>query len=86
MPLSLLVNLKNSANKTGAKNCDEDIQFIRNEIEKLNELKKKILIKAKKINPDDLYFDLSNFFADSHFVKDFCDNFLDLVKTGIKNI
>lgn len=51
-----------------------------------NELKKKILIKAKKINPDDLYFDLSNFFADSHFVKDFCDNFLDLVKTGIKNI
>lgn len=50
------------------------------------ELKRKILQKAEKISSEDLYFDLNNFFRDSNFVKDFCDNFSDLVKDSIKNV
>ncbi len=50
------------------------------------ELVKNILAKAKKVKPDDLYFDLSNFFADQVFVRQFCDNFYNLLKSSIKYV
>lgn len=47
-------------------------------------LTKKIIDKSKKIKPDDLYFDLSNFFEDQKFIRQFCDNYQELLETSIK--
>lgn len=49
-------------------------------------LKKQIIEKSEKIRPDDLYYDLNGFFADSKFTRQFCDNFQDLVKSAIIRI
>lgn len=46
----------------------------------------KILDKAKKIKPDDLYFDLSNFFSDQKFVRQFCDSYTELLESSIKSV
>lgn len=47
---------------------------------------KKIIDKSKKIKSNDLYFDLSNFFADQQFARQFCDNYQELLETSIKHI
>lgn len=49
-------------------------------------LARKIKEKAKKIKSDDLYFDLSNFFADQQFVRQFCDNYYNLLESSIKGV
>lgn len=38
-----------------------------------------ILNKSKQIKADDLYFDLSNFFDDQKFIREFCDNYQELL-------
>ncbi|MFA6074140.1 MAG: nucleotidyl transferase AbiEii/AbiGii toxin family protein [Candidatus Woesearchaeota archaeon] len=49
-------------------------------------LAERIIKKSKKIKPDELYSDLSNFFNDQIFVRQFCDNFYNLLETSIKYI
>ena len=46
-------------------------------------IKKEILVKAKKIKPNDLYNDLNSFFADTNFVKNFCDNYYSLLSSSL---
>lgn len=46
-------------------------------------LVKKILQKSKKIKPNELYSDLSNFFEDQVFIKQFCDNYYSLLEACI---
>ncbi|WKZ25594.1 MAG: nucleotidyl transferase AbiEii/AbiGii toxin family protein [bacterium] len=46
----------------------------------------KILDKSKQIKPDELYSDLSNFFSDQAFARQFCDNYYDLLKSSINNL
>ncbi len=46
----------------------------------------KVLKKAKSVKADDLYFDLSNFFADQNFVRQFCNNFYNLLESSLKSI
>lgn len=48
-----------------------------------SKLKKKILTKAKTIKAFDLEFDLKNYIEDSIFVKNFCDNYYDLLKSSV---
>lgn len=46
-------------------------------------LVKKILKKSKKIKSNELYSDLSNFFEDQIFIKQFCDNYYSLLEACI---
>lgn len=41
---------------------------------------KEILDKSRKIKPNDLFFDLSNFFGDQKFIRQFCDNYQELIE------
>lgn len=43
----------------------------------------KILEKSKKIKPNELYSDLSNFFEDQVFIRQFCDNYYSLLEACI---
>lgn len=47
------------------------------------EASRKILEKAEKIDPKDLFNDLKSFFEDLNFISDFCQNFKSLLKTAI---
>ena len=49
-------------------------------------MKKKILAKAKKIKSFDLEFDLRNYIENQVFLKQFCDNFYNLLETSIKGL
>ena len=48
-----------------------------------NDLRKLILEKAGKIDLKDLYNDLKSFFKDTDFTNNFCQNFMNLLKTNI---
>lgn len=57
-----------------------------NEFIKVNssvDLKRLILKKAKTLKSDDLCNDLRNFFQNDSFVRQFCDNYYDLLKSSI---
>lgn len=47
---------------------------------------KEILDKSRKIKSDDLFFDLSNFFDDQKFIRQFCDNYQELLESSLKHI
>lgn len=60
-----------------------------NDVLKINnkeDLRKEILKKAEKINSKDLYFDIKNFFVEEKFVKEFSDNFYQLLSSSIKHL
>lgn len=67
-----------------------DLVWMLQEAKRLNirlkldeETKNRVLKKAEKIKPGDLFNDLNSFFADLSFVHKFCDNYYELVSSNL---
>lgn len=52
-------------------------------MEDIEEIKKKILQKAERIDSKDLLNDLKGFFEDLYFISDFSQNFQSLLKDSL---